>query len=232
MSTMFASQHALSRLTCIAVLLSMMGCAYGDHARHWVGALNTGMRVQRANAAPIGVPMHFRHTVCCEDPLVEASIWLTDLTLDELATGAVTDGQVLHIELMFRPRPGYTPLDSTATNISIRYVIMSRGEVGVYEGGGYGYPIGSIADGSMSLRIEGASLTLGDHTNGFIDLLTPAVLSGTFNGPRDDATAATIRNGADETVSLALARRTYVHNSTASPEASLVSINQVAQITR
>ena len=222
MTAMHAAIIAMAKLTCMAVMLTMMGCAYGDHARHWVGAIQTGMRVQRANADPIAVPMHFRHTVCSEDPLVEASIWLTDLTLDELATGAVADGQALHIELMFRPRPGYTPLDSTATNISIRYIIMSRGEVGVYEGGGFGYPIGSVANGSMSLRIEGASLTLGDHTKGFIDLLTPAILSGTFNGPRDDATAAAIRKGVDETVSLAFARRTYVHNNAAFQEALVV----------
>ena len=119
MTAMHAAIIAMAKLTCMAVMLTMMGCAYGDHARHWVGAIQTGMRVQRANADPIAVPMHFRHTVCSEDPLVEASIWLTDLTLDELATGAVADGQALHIELMFRPRPGYTPLDSTATNTSI-----------------------------------------------------------------------------------------------------------------
>ena len=211
-------QHGLAKCSCLMVLLSMFGCAYGDLARHWVGALNTGMKVHRANADPIGVPMHFIHGVCSDDPLVEASIWLTDVTLDELATGAVADGQVLHIELMFRPRPGYTPLDSTATNISIRYIIMSRGEVGIYEGGGFGYPIGSVEGGSMSLRIEGASLTLGDHTDGFIDLLSPAKLSGTFNGARDDTIAAAIREGVNQTVSMALAKRTYVRRNSATVE--------------
>ena len=196
----------------LPVLLASMGCAYGDHVRHWVGALNTGIAVHRANADPISVPMRFTHGVCAQDPLVEASIWLTDVSLDALTQGAVTDGQALHIELLFRPRPGYTPLDPTATNIVIRYIIMSRGEVGVYEGGGFGYPIGSVDDGSMSLRIEDASLTLGAHTDGFVDLLSPASLSGTFHGPRDDAIAAKIREGVDQTVSLALSKRTYVRS--------------------
>lgn len=194
----------------MALLPLLVGCAYGDHARHWVGALHTGMHVHRANAEPLRVPMDFSRGVCSADPRVEASIWLTDMAPDELADGTVRDGQALHIEVLFTPRPGYTPLDPTATNVAIRYIILSRGEVGIYEGGGYGYPIGSIESGSMSLRVEGATLRLGAHTSGFVDLLTPAQLSGTFNGPRDDAMGDAIRNGLDQAVSAALGRQTYV----------------------
>ncbi|MCH2137082.1 MAG: hypothetical protein MK101_10975 [Phycisphaerales bacterium] len=213
-------------LTLALTALLLSGCAYSDHARHWVGALHTGMQVNRANAEPLTVPMHFSTGVCSADPRVEASIWLTDLSEATLAQappekgaplenshsqGTLRDGQAMHVELLFSPRPGYTPLDSTATNIAIRYIIFSRGEVGIYEGGGYGYPIGSIESGSMSLRIENATLSLGAHTSGFVDLLTPATLSGTFNGPRDDAKAELIRDGLDQAVSAALGRQTYVH---------------------
>ena len=167
--------------------------------------------------------LRFSTGVCMQDPLVESSIWMTDLSLDALASGKVQDGIILHVELLFRPRPGYTPLDSTATNLAIRYIVLSRGEVGIYEGGGYGYPVGSLDAGSMSLNIQNASLSLGARTAGFIDLLTPAVLSGTFNGPRNDTIGGSIRDGADVLVSAALGRRTYVRHDTNTQQKAIAS---------
>jgi hypothetical protein len=204
-------------LSMTAGALSAVGCAYSTHARHWLGAMQTGLQVHRVAPDPATMKLRFHTGVCMSDPLVETSIWMTDLPLDALAAGDVKDGLILHVELLFRPRPGYTPLDATATNLAIRYIVLSRGEVGIYQGGGYGYPVGSLEGGSMSLNIQNASLSLGDHTAGFVDLLTPAVLSGTFNGPRNEAIGATIRDGADVLVSAALGRRTYVRLDDSAP---------------
>jgi hypothetical protein len=46
----------------------------------------------------------------------------------------------------------------------------------------------------MTLRIEKASLQLSRSTPGFIDLLTPAELNGTFSGPCDTTELERIRN--------------------------------------
>ena len=143
-----------------------------------MGAGGAGVRVSRVGPEGTTVQWRSSTSVAMADPLVDASFWMTDMDLDELAAGTVQNGQLLHVELLFSPRPGYTPLDPTSTNLSIRYIVVSRGEVGVYEGGGFGYPIGSIDDPSMRVGIERASLTLGPHTSGFLDLLTPATLAG------------------------------------------------------
>ena len=205
----------LARRSVILMLLAMLlwcvaGCVYSTHAKHWLGSATTSMTVTGAAAAPVRMPLQFSASVVAEDPQVDASFWMTDIPLDALERGDVVDGQVLHVELLFHPRPGYTPLDPTATNLVIRWVVISRGEIGIYEGGGFGYPVGSLDDPAMSLAIHDASLKLGPHTAGFVDLLTPANLSGSVHSARYDTVAVSIRDGIDALLSGAFGEQMWV----------------------
>ena len=74
----------------------------------------------------------------------------------------------------------------------------------------------------MRISIDNASMSLGAHTAGFLDLLTPATLSGTFHGPRDDVVGVAIRNGADALVSTAFGRGMWVDGGTGTTTADPV----------
>ena len=189
-------ENLIDSLAAVVVLSAMVagGCSYIDTARHWVGGFSTGADVTRISTRANYIPMTFSHSVCGEDPYVDTSVWMTDIPADQLTREIMPDGQILHVEMLFQPRPGWTPIDSTATNLSIRYIIITDGEVGIYEGGGFGYPVGTGRSSSMTLSIYQASLDLTRATEGFVDLLSPAELSGTFSGPCDTTEVERVRN--------------------------------------
>ncbi|MDG2424515.1 MAG: hypothetical protein P8M22_11100 [Phycisphaerales bacterium] len=178
----------------LAAAILVGGCAYVDTARHWVGGFATGADVSSISSDPSYMPMTFSMAVCGEDPYVDTSVWMTDITNETLMSGDIPRGQILHVELLFTPRPGWTPIDSTATNLAVRYMLIVDGQVGIYEGGGFGYPVGTGRSSSMTLRIDEATMQLTRSTEGFVDLLSPAELSGTFSGPCDTAEVDRIRN--------------------------------------
>tara|TARA_Y100000589_G_scaffold43954_1_gene37000 strand:- start:1838 stop:2515 length:678 start_codon:yes stop_codon:yes gene_type:complete len=203
---------ATARIALLGVLLGVVvgGCSYVHTAYSWVGGITTGMRVESISANPVHLASDFDVAVCSTDPYVEGSIWLTDVPVADLVGGSVEKGQILHLELLWTPRPGYTPIDFEATNLSVRYIVISEGEYGIYEGGGFGYPLGSPEGSSMILNVEGVTLQLAESTDGFVDLLSPAVLAGTFNGPCDVGLAELIRDAAAQLVTDAFGRTMFV----------------------
>ena len=94
----------------------------------------------------------------------------------------------------------------------MRFIVISEGEFGIYEGGGFGYPLGVPADGSMVLNLEGVTLQLASSTDGFVDLLSPAQLDGTFNGGCDREKAILVRDATSQLVTNAFDRTMYVWN--------------------
>lgn len=202
--------NTILRLLSLLVLVPLGGCSYVHTAYSWVGGINTGMTVESVSIEPVHIATNFTTAVCSTDPYVEGSIWLTDIPVPQLAEGKVESGQVLHIELLWTPRPGYTPIDFEATNISVRLILISNGEYGIYEGGGFGFPLGTPESSSMVLEIDGVTLQLTDSTDGFVDLLSPAELSGTFNGPCDTGLATLLREATSQLVTNAFDRTMYV----------------------
>jgi len=197
--------------TCIS-LLCLAGCSYMNTTYQWLGGFATGMRVTSISMDPVHLSTTYSTAVCADDPDVEGSIWMTDIPLKDLAAGTVANGQILHIELLWVPRPGYTPIDFEATNLSVRFIVISEGEIGVYEGGGFGYPLGVPADGSMVLNLDGVTMQLASSTEGFVDLLSPAQLDGTFNGGCDREKAILVRDATSQLVTNAFDRTMYVRN--------------------
>ncbi|MDP6986737.1 MAG: hypothetical protein QGG74_01710 [Phycisphaerales bacterium] len=201
------------RLSVLAGLICLSSCAYIDHARHWVGDFVPSVQIARVGGDAGRMSMDITTAVCTSDPYVHTSLWMTDLSYEQIETGMIETGQVLHIEMLFPPRAGETPIDPAATNLSLRYIVISNGELGVYEGGGFGYPIGGHEDGQMSLRVEPSGLVLAESTEGFIDLLSPAKLSAVFTGTCDDMAGHRLADGIDQLVTNAIGRTIYVRSS-------------------
>ena len=122
------------RIASLLVLCLLTGCSYVNTTYQWMGGFATGMDVTSVSVDPVHVSTEYTTAVCAVDTTVEGALWLTDIPIADLVAGTVDSGQILHIELLWLPRPGYTPIDYEATNISIRYIVISGGEYGIYEG--------------------------------------------------------------------------------------------------
>lgn len=138
------------------------------------------------------------------------TLYVSDLPLDELLGGGVRNGQFLHAQLLWLPLPGRTPVDESAMNLTLRYVVVSEGEVGVYGGGGFAWPFGTPGEGDLTLSIEGSSLSLLAKSAGFTDLLSPARLTGTVTAKFDADETRRFRRGVSQVVTDALGASRWV----------------------
>ena len=143
----------------------------------------------------------------------ETSFFLSDVSLRALLDDGSVTAQVVHIELLWMPKPGRTPLDPSATNASIRYVLIVGEELGVYGGAGFVLPHGRPGKRRLAVTVKDASLTLLEATPGFVDRLGPTQLTGEFAAQRDDATCRQLRYAVSQRVTNALGRTRMVDQS-------------------
>jgi hypothetical protein len=153
------------------------------------------------------------------DDTAGTSFMLSDVPPEQLIKGSVANAQIMHVELLWEPLPGMTPLDPSATNASIRYIIISNGEVGLYGGAGFAMPSGELTGNTVSLALEDASLQLLESTPGFRDLLSPAQLTGSFSAARDEKKNRLLNMAASQIVTNALGKTRYVQSQPAKSEA-------------
>jgi hypothetical protein len=98
--------------------------------------------------------------------------------------------QAVTIRMFWKPRAGRTPIDQTATNSVLNYVILPGDpsqEAGIYSGAGFTYPSGKAGGRSFQASVWEAHLKLSDASANFQDRLGPAQLTGGFSARRDDA---------------------------------------------
>ena len=79
---------------------------------------------------------------CYAEQAAETSFFLSDHSLEELTKGELQNAIILHAQLIWNPKPGSTPVDPTATNVVLRVVLLTEGELGIYGGAGFGWPQG------------------------------------------------------------------------------------------
>ncbi|MCZ6835777.1 MAG: hypothetical protein O7G85_08390 [Planctomycetota bacterium] len=173
------------------------------------------LSVQSLKNEPVLLESNFTTAVFTNEPQTETSFWLSDVSVQDLLAGRVVEGQIVHVEMIWSPKAGSTPMDSSATNASIRYVVISHGEVGIYIGAGYAIPSGDLQGSSVTLSIRDASLRLGESTPGFIDLLGPAQISGQFTATRDAKKARSLFVSVSQYVTDSLGKTRFVKNSVA-----------------
>jgi len=121
-------------------------------------------------------------------------------------TVLLTDGPTDHLEramilrMFWKPKAAATPLDETATNMTVQYIVFQDGTVdadgetsdapqrraGVYSGGGFLFPETPITGRDLKANIWQATLSLADKSEGFEDTLGPSILRGRFTARRDD----------------------------------------------
>ena len=127
------------------------------------------------------------------DDTSTAEFYISDIPLRELARAESFEelaGTIVHIHLFIRPKPGKTPIQPTASTATIQAVVLARGEVGLYGGGGFMLPAGTPGDDSFGGSIRGGSVRLLAATPGFADRLGAAHFTAGINAPDDEAAAA------------------------------------------
>lgn len=97
--------------------------------------------------------------------------------------------QAVTIRMFWNPRAGKTPVDETATNATIHYIIFTgenREDVGIYSGAGFVYPNSGLDGDKLVAGVWQSSLRLTDQSKGFHDRLGQATLEGRFTVQRND----------------------------------------------
>ncbi len=161
----------------LVLLPPAAGCASGRQSGN--------LRAESLGGDPVFLDRDFTTSVYAKLNSTETSFFLTDVPIVDLLAGNISTGMVVHLDLLWVPSAGATPMDSSATNVSIRYVVFAEGEVGIYGGAGFAMPHGTVGEGTVSLSLRDASLTLLDSTDGFVDLLSPARLTGKLTANLD-----------------------------------------------
>jgi hypothetical protein len=166
---------------------------------------------------PVELPSAFVAAYFSNDSLADTSFMLSNIKPGDLMSGSVSNAQIVHVQLLWNPRPGYTPLDPSATNACIRYIIIADGELGIYGGAGFAMPDGDLDSDTLELSLRDASLQLLEKTPGFVDLLSPAQLTGSFKASRDPQRTRQLNLAASQIVTNLLNRSRYVQQN---PDAS------------
>lgn len=143
---------------------------------------------------------------------VKTTFYLSDVPLEALLDGDFDEGQIIHIDLLWIPKPGKTPIDSSAANINVRQVLITGNELGIYGGAGFAMPSGGLDGKSASLSVREATIRLIESTDGFSDLLSPALLTGRFRASQDKRTTRQIGHAVNQIVTNTLGRTRYVRN--------------------
>jgi hypothetical protein len=182
--------------------LALSGCIFHGSA----GSLRT----QSLSDDPVVLFGNFRNVYFSHSNESGTSFMLSNVPLDQLQTGKLDNAQILHVQLLWMPKAGSTPMEPSATNASIRYVVISGGQVGLYSGAGFAMPSDSLDSDKVTLTLRDASVQLQQSTPGFHDLLSPAQMTGTFTAKNDDKITQQMNRAASQIVTNALGKTTLV----------------------
>jgi hypothetical protein len=145
-----------------ASLTLLAGCSLGRASSTQLVSANTGDSL--SPALPIRL-----YTARDKS---SADFYLTDLP--ESTWGLEEDlrdtsGVIIHVTMFIEPKSGKTPIATSAVSGTVRYLVLSNGEVGVYGGGGFVQISGDPGDKTLDASIRDASLRLVRATPGFRD---------------------------------------------------------------
>jgi len=175
-------------------------------------------------------PRAFEHTLVEGVYAVEesqSSFWFSDIPLETLSSEPGTappDSVFTHVQLLWSPEPGRTPLSDSATNAVVRVVIVSKGEVGLYGGAAFAEHSGTIGADEVDLELRGGTLTLLTSTAGFIDPLTPAGFAAELRARRSGEQAKAWRRAVSQIVTNATGRSTWVRSPSAIDARAVISL--------
>lgn len=173
--------HRITVLLILAAFVAVsLGCSGGS------GARDKDLTIQsRANPEDIAAGGFDRGVYSYDGPS-SITVLLTDGPVN-------APNRALIIRMFWKPKAAWTPLDETATNATVQYIVFGpetgpdkRRDVGIYSGGGFLYPKKKIDGIFLDANLWQATLTLSDSTEGFEDTLGSSILRGRFIAERDD----------------------------------------------
>jgi hypothetical protein len=179
--TPYSQVYRVSGLLVLVAFVAMsLGCKAGS------GARDTDLTIQsRANPEDIAAGGFDRGVYSYDGPS-SITVLLTDGPVD-------APDRALIVRMFWMPRAAATPLDETATNATVQYIVFGdttdeRGKrvVGIYSGGGFLYPENETDGNVLNANLWQATLTLADSSEGFEDTLGASILRGRFVAQRDD----------------------------------------------
>jgi hypothetical protein len=199
---------AAPRLLAFATLPAILaGC--GGAFQSWTAAPGAEVTVEGRGNRPGEFASELPISVYAVRP-AEETHWSSDRSLEELSRGDFDSARFLHVQLLWEPIAGKTSIARTATNVVTRLVIVSGDEVGVYAGGGFAWPWGDPGDDDRTLVITGSSMSLIARTKGFVDLLSPAQITGTVVSRHDPDGTVRWRRAVSQIVTNRLERTQWV----------------------
>lgn len=149
--------------------------------------------------SPVKLNPDFRVQAYRSDDRNSADVYLTDLSDEDLTklfaeggSWGEVEGQIVHLHMFVRPKPGRTPIEGTAASCTVRYIVLARGEIGVYDGAGFLQPGWAPGSDKFAGGVKQASLRLTRATDRFRDLLGPSQLTLRFSAKQDDETAGSL----------------------------------------
>lgn len=153
---------------------------------HSSGAGEKDLTIQsRANPQTLTVG-GFDHGIYTQTDPSTITVLLTDGPVDQ-------PKRALIVRMFWRPVATATPLDETATNATVQYIVFDRGSeaaakpiVGIYSGGGFLFPNSDLGEPTLTASLWQATLNLADASPGFEDDLGASLLKGRFTARRDD----------------------------------------------
>jgi hypothetical protein len=188
--------------TGLVMIAGFGGCAAGRPA----GSLTA----ESLGTEPVVLTREYVVGVYSARNATEISFLLSDVPLELLLSGEAKRANVVHLDLLWLPKPGATPMDSSATDVSIRYVVFADGEVGVYGGAGFALPDGTPGAARLGLVVKDASLTLMESTDGFVDLLSPVRVTGSVSARLNEKRTREMLFAVSQLVTNALGRSFFV----------------------
>ncbi len=198
-------RNALVASAAASMMLSLAGC---NALRGGGGSGGTSTIISDTTGSVYETNLRTRVYTYHDDNT--ADIYLTDLSDAQLTSFFETNadwsqisGTIVHIHLFLDPKPGKTPIEPTAANASIRYGIISNGQIGIYDGAGFMLPGEKPGKGSISGTFKAAPLRLSRATPGFADPLTPARLDLSFDSKLDDAASPELQARLDAMAAVA-----------------------------
>ena len=183
------------------LVVSGVGCAPGRPGGR--------VSITSQTAKPVRLDSTFVHGGYVVEP-GGVSLVLSTVPLEAIKDGTVESGQAISVHYLWEPWAGRTPVSDEATNLMIRHVVIAGDEIGVYGGGGFGWPAGTPGETNFSIDIAGSNVSLLDSTAGFRDLLTPAVLRGNLVVALDDQGTIKLRDAISQFVTDRLGRSRWV----------------------
>lgn len=182
MHTRFSSLPIVALLTLGAAILA--GCSRP--------ILSSGVRVRSVDHPVVFAPAIASSGYRSENPS-SADIYFSDIPLGQLAAADSLEGlsgSIVHMHMFLRPKPGKTPVERTASTVTIRHIVLADGEIGLYGGGGFLFPSGKPGDDSFGGSVKEGSVRLLASTPGFVDRLGAAEFSAGLVAPEDEAASA------------------------------------------